>query len=163
MLKKLILDKFNKIPQTMIILGSGINEFVGVLKDKTTVSYEQLFQLKTDESIGHNGNLHMGYVGDLPLLVLEGRKHYYEGVSETEMRLLVQSFAKAGVKNIIITNACGGMNESFQPGDIMIIEDHINMMGRNPLVGDNNNLGPKFVDMSESYDVEFRAIIDEVA
>lgn len=162
MLKKIILEKFSEIPETMIILGSGINEFCDLLEDELVVSYEELFSIKTDQSIGHKGYLHMGYINKKPLLVLEGRKHYYEGITEEEMRLLVQSFIKVGIKNMIVTNACGGMNESFSPGDIMVIEDHINMMGRNPLVGDNNNLGPKFVDMSEPYDLEFRQIINEV-
>jgi purine-nucleoside phosphorylase len=162
MLEKIILDKFNKIPDTMIILGSGINEFCNLLTDKSVVSYEELFSIKTDKNIGHKGNLNLGYINNKPLLVLEGRKHYYEGITEEEMRLLVQSFIKVGIKNMIVTNACGGMNEDFVPGDIMVIEDHINMTGRNPLVGDNNNLGPKFVDMSEPYDLEFRKIIDEV-
>ena len=94
---------------------------------------------------------------------MEGRKHYYEGVNDDEMRFLLQSFAAVGVKNLIVTNACGGMNESFQPGDIMLIEDHINMMGRNPLVGRNNDqLGERFVDMTEPYDIEFREIIKDI-
>lgn len=164
MIKKIILEKFKRIPDTMIILGSGINQFVDNLTDKKTISYNELFNFKTDESIGHKGNLHLGYIDDRPIIVLEGRKHYYEEVSDQDMRLMIQSFAIVGVKNIIITNACGGMNESFNPGDIMIIEDHINMMGRNPLVGQNNNdLGPRFPDMSEPYDLEFRELITKIA
>jgi purine-nucleoside phosphorylase len=164
MLKDRITNKFNKIPDTMIILGSGINDFIKELSDSETVSYNELFNLDTDESIGHLGQLHMGYIQKKPILVLEGRKHYYEGISDADMRLLIQSFAEIGVKNMIVTNACGGMNETFHPGDIMVIEDHINMLGRNPLVGQNNqSLGPRFVDMSEPYDYGFRKIIDEVA
>ncbi len=164
MLKDLVLNKLGVIPKTMIILGSGINQFVDNLKDKETISYETLFNLKGDQSIGHAGNLHLGYIHKMPLIVLEGRKHYYEGVTDEEMRLLVQSFARIGVKNAIITNACGGMNESFNPGDIMVIEDHINFMGRNPLVGKNDsNLGPRFPDMSEPYDLEFRSLMQEIS
>ncbi|MCK5731764.1 MAG: purine-nucleoside phosphorylase, partial [Tenericutes bacterium] len=164
MLKEIILNKFNKMPETMIILGSGINEFVDNLTNSSTVSYKELFNFDTDKSIGHSGQLHLGYLSNKPLLVLEGRKHYYEDVSDSDMRLMIQSFASVGVENIIITNACGGMNESFTPGDIMVIEDHINMSGRNPLVGKNNDkLGERFVDMSEPYDLEFRDTIDKVS
>ncbi|XFA99152.1 purine-nucleoside phosphorylase [Candidatus Izemoplasma sp. B36] len=164
MLKEIVLKKFNLIPKTLIILGSGINEFVNNLTDSTNISYNELFNFKTDESIGHKGTLHLGYINKKPLLIMEGRKHYYEDVSNKDMRFMIQSFASIGVKNIIITNACGAMNESFKPGDIMVINDHINMMGLNPLVGDNNNaLGPRFVDMSEPYDIEFREMIFEVA
>jgi purine-nucleoside phosphorylase len=164
MLKEEVLKKFNKIPETMIILGSGIGEFVNNLADSETITYKELFNYDTDASIGHSGKLHLGHINGLPVLVLEGRKHYYEEVSDQDMRYMIQSFASIGVKNIVVTNACGGMNESFNPGDIMVIEDHINMMGRNPLVGNNNSeLGERFVDMSEPYDLEFRKIIDSVA
>lgn len=163
MLKDKVIEKFGVIPDTMVILGSGINDVIQVLEDKTSISYEILFQLKTDQSIGHAGQLHMGYIDKRPILILEGRKHYYEGVTDEEMRLLIQSFAKIGVKHLVVTNACGGMNESFKPGDIMVIDDHINMLGRNPLVGDKNDLGPKFVDMSEPYDLEFRHIMDQIS
>lgn len=164
MLKKIILDKFNQIPENLIILGSGINEFVDNLSDSTNISYSKLFNFHTDESIGHKGTLHLGYLNDKPLLIMEGRKHYYEDVSNSDMRLMIQSFARIGVKNIIITNACGAMNITYEPGDIMVITDHINLMGKNPLVGDNaNDLGPRFVDMSEPYDLELRKIILQIA
>jgi len=164
MLKNIVKNKYNTIPETMIILGSGINAFIKELSNSVVIGYNDLFNLETDESIGHHGKLHMGYIEKKPILVLEGRKHYYEGVSDDDMRLLIQSFAEIGVKNMIVTNACGGMNETFHPGDIMVIEDHINMLGRNPLVGPNNqSLGPRFVDMSEPYDYVFRKMIDEVA
>jgi purine-nucleoside phosphorylase len=164
MLKELVLKKFKEVPDTMIILGSGVNEFVNNISDSQTVSYKELFNYDTDVSIGHSGKLHLGYINSKPMLVLEGRKHYYEEVSDSDMRQMIQSFASIGVKNIVLTNACGGMNESFKPGDIMVIEDHINMMGRNPLVGKNKqSLGERFVDMSEPYDLEFRSIIESVA
>ncbi|MBI9009917.1 MAG: purine-nucleoside phosphorylase [Tenericutes bacterium] len=164
MLKKIVLKKFNRIPETMIILGSGINSFVNNLNDSESISYKELFNYDTDASIGHSGLLHLGYINKKSILVLEGRKHYYENVSDFDMRQMIQAFASIGVKNIVVTNACGGMNESFKPGDIMVIEDHINMSGRNPLVGLNNNdLGPRFVDMSEPYDLDFREMIDKVA
>lgn len=164
MLKDLVMNKYGKIPKTLLILGSGINEFIKNLNNAEVISYEDLFKFRTDKSIGHMGNLHLGYIEDIPLLVMEGRKHYYEGVSDKDMRLMIQSFAEIGVKNLIVTNACGGMNESYKPGDILVITDHINMMGRNPLVGENyHKLGERFVDMSCPYDLEFRETIKKLA
>lgn len=164
MLKEIIEKKFNKIPETLIVLGSGINEFTYNLEEVTKISYKEIFNFETDTSIGHSGTLYLGYIKNIPILVMEGRKHYYEGVSDEEMRKMIQSFSSLGVKNLIITNACGGMNLDFKPGDIMIITDHINMMGRNPLVGENNyELGERFVDMTEPYDLKFRELIDEIA
>lgn len=164
MLNEIILETFGTIPKTMIILGSGIGEFKEALKDVTSIPYHELFDFKTDASIGHLGMMHLGRLVGHEIIVLEGRLHYYEGSSDSKMRELIQSFAAIGVKNLIVTNACGGMNESFTPGDIMVIRDHINMMGRNPLVGTNNNsLGERFVDMSEPYDLKFRTLIQEVA
>ena len=164
MIKTKINEIFKNIPETLIILGSGINEFINNLKDKISVSYQELFYFETDTSIGHNGILHMGYINNVPVLVMEGRRHYYEGVLDSEMRMFIQTFAELGVKNLIVTNACGGMNETFKQGDIMLIEDHINMMGRNPLVGRNNDsLGARFVDMSEPYDIEYRELMLKIA
>lgn len=162
-LKELVKKKFSIIPETMIILGSGINDFIEQLEDSESISYQELFHVDTDQSIGHSGRLHLGYINKKPILVLEGRKHYYEDVTDQDMRLMIQSFAKIGVKNMVVTNACGAMNEFFKPGDIMVIEDHINLMGRNPLVGMNDSIGPRFPDMSEPYDLTFRKIVDEVA
>ncbi len=164
MLKEIAINKFGKVPETLIILGSGINEFTEHLTDVMTTTYEELFSFETDQSIGHAGKLHLGWLEGVPLLIMEGRKHYYEGTTDEEMRLMIQTFARVGVKNIVITNACGGMNPNFKPGDIMVIEDHINMMGRNPLVGKNEqDLGDRFFDMSEPYDEAFRKTVDEVA
>ncbi len=164
MLEKIIKDKFNEIPTTLIILGSGINEFINNLEERSKISYQEIFNFETDISIGHSGNLYMGYINNIPILVMEGRKHYYEGVKDEEMRKMIQSFSAIGIQNLIVTNACGGMNLDFKPGDIMVITDHINMMGRNPLVGENNsNLGPRFVDMTEPYDLKFRELIDKIA
>ncbi len=164
MLKRIIEEKFNKIPHTLIILGSGINDFNDNLRDSIKISYKDIFNFETDKSIGHLGYLHLGYINKTPILVMEGRRHYYENPSDKEMRKMIETFASLGVKNLIVTNACGGMNSKYKPGDIMVITDHINMMGRNPLVGENNyELGERFVDMTEPYDIEFRKLIDELA
>lgn len=163
-LKEVVLDHFHLIPKTLIILGSGLNELTEQLTDCTKISYEEIFFFESDATIGHNGYLHLGYLNDKAVLVMEGRRHYYEEVKDEDMRFIIQSFARIGVKNMVVTNACGGMNESFAPGDLMVIEDHINMMGRNPLVGPNEyDLGPRFVDMSEPYDLEYRRVIDSIA
>jgi len=164
MLSDIIKNKFGTIPKTLIILGSGIGEFIENMNNKTTISYQELFDFSTDESIGHKGNLHLGYINEIPLIIMEGRKHYYEGVSDLDMRQMIQAFARIGIKNLVVTNACGGMNENFHPGDIMVIEDHINLTGRNPLVGKNaDDIGERFTDMSEPYDLDFRKLIDLIA
>lgn len=164
MLKDALMTKFGLIPETLIILGSGTNDFVEYLEDVESLPYVDVFNVETDPKIGHKGLLHLGFLESVPLLVMEGRKHYYEGTSDQEIRDVIHLMAKTGIKNMVVTNACGGMNESFKPGDIMIIEDHINMMGRNPMVGKNDfSIGERFFDMSEPYDLEFRKIIDQIA
>lgn len=151
-------------PTTLVILGSGIQGFKDALEDVVTYDYERVFDLSTDQSIGHAGQLHAGVYQGVSLLVMEGRKHYYEGTTEADMRLAIQTLVPFGLKRLIVTNACGGMNPSFRPGDIMVIDDHINLMGRNPLIGANrNDLGERFVDMSEPYDLTYRHLADELA
>jgi purine-nucleoside phosphorylase len=158
------MEKLPKLPKTMIILGSGLNSFVNLLEDKTTESYEELYDFETDTSIGHSGYRHIGSIDGIDVVVFEGRKHYYEDVSNKDIRLMIEDAIELGVESLIVTNACGGMNEKFKPGDIMVIDDHINMMGKNPLVGPNNNLlGPRFVDMSDPYNMEYRVLIDKIA
>lgn len=157
MQKDSIIDRYHQIPETMIILGSGLGSMVNRLKDRTSMAYEDIFDFKTDASIGHRGIKHVGLLGEKPVVMMEGRRHYYEGASNDDMRLMIETCASIGVKNLILTNACGSMNPEIHPHDIVLITDHINMMGHNPLVGPNNDrLGPRFVDMTEPYDLSFR-------
>ncbi|MDD3122176.1 MAG: purine-nucleoside phosphorylase [Candidatus Izemoplasmatales bacterium] len=151
-------------PKTLIILGSGLGDFAKFVKNPVIVSYSDIpfFVQKSIE--GQSGELVIGLIGQHPVYIMKGRNHYYQGLTDEEMRYPIQMFKYLGVNNLIITNACGGMNPSFKPGDIMIIEDHINMMGRNPLIGDNVDIiGPRFSDMSEPYSLLWIEKIEEIA
>lgn len=162
-----LVEKLNQLKEKseiLIILGSGLNEFLKATEIIDSLALEKVLDVKTDKSIGHVGIIYLVKVKDKYVYILSGRKHYYENPSDKTMRSIIQAFAYLGIKTLIVSNAAGGMNESFKPGDIMIIDDHINMLGRNPLVGDNNNdLGPRFVDMSEAYDKNYRNLIDQIS
>lgn len=151
-------------PSTLIILGSGLGDFTKDLKIYKTVFYRDIPYFTTSNVSGHQAALVIADIEGTPVFIMKGRNHYYQGLTEEEMRLPIQLFANIGVLNMIVTNACGGMNPSFKAGDIMIIEDHINMMGRNPLIGDNvEKLGPRFIDMSAPYDLDFISLIESIS
>ncbi|MCF7924614.1 MAG: purine-nucleoside phosphorylase [Candidatus Izimaplasma sp.] len=165
-MKKLIkkLNSFKGKANVLVILGSGLNEFINETDIVESFSLSKILGIKTDTSIGHNGNIHLVKLAKKYIYILEGRKHYYENPSDKTMREIIQAFAYIGIETLVVTNAAGGMNPEFKPGDIMMIDDHINMLGRNPLVGENNNdLGPRFVDMSVAYDKNYRKLIDKIA
>lgn len=151
------IHQFTKLrPKTLIILGSGLGDLVHDLKESNVIPYSSIPHFPFIALEGHSGELWVGKIGEVSLYVMKGRNHYYQGFSDEEMRYPIQLFAYMGVKDMIITNACGGMNTTFIPGDIMLIEDHINMMGRNPLTGDNVDfLGPRFSDMTDPYTSEY--------
>lgn len=158
------LNEYEVKSEILVILGSGLNEYTKNLEIIDSFSLSQVYNIKTDESIGHKGLIYLAKLNNRYFFVMSGRLHYYENTSDEMMRVIIQSFAYYGVKTLIVTNACGGMNEEFKPGDIMIINDHINMSGRNPLVGKNNaDLGPRFVDMSVAYDLDYRNLVKEIA
>ncbi|MFW5794938.1 MAG: purine-nucleoside phosphorylase [Bacillota bacterium] len=158
------LNKFTEKAEILVILGSGLDEYLHKTDIIKSLSLAKILDVKTDETIGHKGIVYLVKINNKNVYLLSGRKHYYENPNDKTMREIIQAFAYVGVKTLIVTNASGGMNPNFKPGDIMVIEDHINMMGRNPLVGDNNNdLGPRFVDMSEAYDKGYRDLIKFIA
>jgi len=151
-------------PKTLLILGSGLGDFTNLMKNPVSIPYETIPSFVHKELVGHSGELFVGYIGQKPIYVMKGRNHYYQGITDEEMRYPIQLFRTMGVTNLIVTNACGGMNPGFHAGDIMIIEDHINFMGRNPLTGNNVDfLGPRFVDMSEPYNLKWIETIEAIA
>ncbi len=162
-----LVEKLNSLKyksEILIILGSGLSEYVESVEIIDSFNIKDIFNIKTDESIGHKGIVYLVKAAGKVSYIMSGRVHYYEGTEDHVMRDIIQSFAYSGVKTLIVTNACGGMNLNFKPGDIMMITDHINMSGRNPLVGVNNNdLGPRFVDMSVAYDLEYRKIFKDIS
>lgn len=157
-------DKVNSQIDTLLILGSGLGDFTNQEKIVQSIPYHDIPHFPVSHVEGHQSVLEVVKIEEKTIFVMKGRNHYYQGFSDEEMRFPIQLFAMFGVKHMIVTNACGGMNPHFKQGDIMLIEDHINMMGRNPLVGENIDiLGPRFVDMSSPYDEAFMKQIIDIA
>jgi purine-nucleoside phosphorylase len=139
-------------PQTIIQLGTGLGEFAESISTDLILPYEKIPHFPKATVAGHKGNLHLGTIGSRRIAVLQGRFHYYEGYSTKEVAFPVRVLSLLGAENLLITNAAGGLNPHFQPGSIMIIKDHLNFLGENPLRGPNVDAwGPRFPDLSEPY------------
>jgi purine-nucleoside phosphorylase len=146
-------------PRIAVILGSGLGSFVDSLKVETSIPYGELPHGIRSNVVGHSGRLVVGSVDDVPLYVFQGRVHFYEGHSMEDVAFLSRTAVRLGVSTAIITNAAGAVNTSFRPGDLMLISDHLNLMGANPLIGLNcEELGPRFPDMTAVYPESLRAI-----
>ncbi len=142
-------------PEIGIILGSGLGDVVNLLSDKQIISYKDIPHFPCSNVVGHEGNLVFGKVNNLNVVIMQGRTHYYEGKGFDPVVYPIYVLKLLGIDKLIITNACGAVNENFKPGDLMLINDYINLLGINPLIGDNNeDFGPRFPDMSESYSKE---------
>ena len=147
-----------------IILGSGLGSLVDHMENKEVLPYSEVPHFPQSHVEGHAGNLVFGTIGDQPLVVMQGRFHYYEGFTMKEVTYPIYVMKLLGVKDLIVTNACGGINRSFAPGDLMIIDDFINTLDVNPLIGDNDErFGVRFPDMSEPYSSELRTKAKKVA
>ena len=151
-------------PEYLLILGTGLGE----LADEMTIEIELLykdvphFPVSTVES--HTGKLLMGYLGGKPVMAMQGRFHYYEGYSMNQIVFPIRVAKMLGIQTLIVSNACGGLNPNFQRGDIMLINDHINFLGDNPLIGANDpDLGPRFPDMSQPYTKHLLIAANQVA
>ena len=148
-------------PHAGIILGTGLGNLVEEIDVEVAVDYEQIPHFVNSTSVSHRGRLVCGLLRKVPVMVMEGRLHMYEGYSLRQITLPVRVMKAAGAELLIVSNASGGMNPHYRCGDIIVIEDHINLMGDNPLIGVNDDrLGPRFPDMSEPYDqrlIETRA------
>jgi purine-nucleoside phosphorylase len=145
-------------PKVGIILGTGLGGFAQEIAVEASLDYEAIPHFPRSTVAGHRGRLLCGRLEGVPILAMEGRFHLYEGYTPKQITLPVRVMRALGADLLIVSNACGGMNPYFREGDIMVIEDHINLMGANPLIGINDErLGPRFPDMSEAYD---RKLID---
>jgi purine-nucleoside phosphorylase len=147
-------------PRVGLVLGSGLGAFAGNLADRVAVPYAAIpnFPVSTGV-VGHAGELVLGSVGATPVAVLSGRVHFYEGRPMDDVVFPARTLARLGAQAVVLTNAAGGVRRTFRPGDLMLISDHINGFGTNPLVGDNEDaLGPRFPDMSAIYDSALRRI-----
>lgn len=159
-----IKNKVDNIPNIAIILGTGLGELVHEISNKKELPYKGIpnFPLSTVE--GHSGKLIFGELGGKPVLAMQGRFHYYEGYTMKEVTFPIRVFQALGIQYLFVSNASGGMNGSFDIGDIMLIDDHINMFPEHPLHGKNyKELGTRFPDMSEAYSKELRLMAMEIA
>lgn len=150
-------------PRIGIILGSGLGSFVDMIDIKTTLKFEEIPGFIAPSVDGHGGRLILGHVGNTPIACLSGRIHFYEGHSMAEVVHPTRTIAMLGIETLVLTNSAGGLDPNQKPGDFMIIEDHINLMGDNPLKGPNiAQLGPRFPDMSEAYDRKLNSQMEEI-
>ena len=150
-------------PRIGIILGSGLGHFVQHMNIEATIPFQQIPHFIPPTVDGHSGNLILGTVGDVPIVVLQGRLHYYEGHSMDVVAYPTRTLATLGIEILIVTNSAGGYGDGMNAGYFMIIEDHINMMGTNPLMGPNiKELGPRFPDMTMAYDSELIQIAEKI-
>ena len=153
---KNILNKTNHFkPQVGIILGTGLGKLVNEIKIEHEISYQEIPNFPISTVQGHNGKLIFGELNEKKVMVLQGRFHFYEGYTMQQVTFPVRIMKAMGVKTLCVSNACGGMNPSFEVGELMIIKDHINLFPTNPLIGKNfSELGPRFPDMSSAYKKE---------
>jgi purine-nucleoside phosphorylase len=150
-------------PRIGIILGSGLGHFVQHMNIEATIPFHKIPHFIPPTVEGHSGNLILGTVGDVPMAVLQGRLHYYEGHSMDVVAYPTRALATLGIEILIVTNSAGGYGDGMNAGDFMIIEDHINMMGTNPLMGPNiKELGPRFPDMTMAYDERLIQIAEKI-
>ena len=152
------------LPEAAIVLGSGLGDFSDTLRDAITASYTELPHWPASNVVGHAGRLVIGNVAGKRIAALSGRVHYYEGHDLATVVFATRVMGRLGVRHLILTNAAGGINTALKQGALMIIDDHINMMGTSPLVGFNDDrFGPRFPDMSEVYSARLRDIADDAA
>lgn len=156
--KQYILEKIGGcMPEMAIILGSGLGSFAARVEEKTVIPYQEIPHFPVSTVEGHAGQFVFGKVSGKPVMVMQGRFHYYEGYEMSDVVFPVRVMQGLGVTELIVTNAAGGINPAFRPGDLVLIKDHINLMGENPLRGANlAGLGPRFPDLSEAYHPEWR-------
>lgn len=156
---KFILAKTKLRPKIALVLGSGLGAFADEFSDATKIPYARIPYFPHSTAIGHAGQLVLGKVDDISVVGMQGRVHLYEGYSAKEVAFPVRVFARMGVQAVILTNAAGGIHREFVQGRLVVISDHINLQGANPLCGPNDEkFGPRFPDMTAAYDRKFRAL-----
>jgi purine-nucleoside phosphorylase len=156
--------KYQTTPKLGLILGSGLGVLADDIENPVKIPYNQIPDFPVSTVEGHAGQLVFGQLNGVEVVAMQGRFHFYEGYSMDKVTFPVRVMKEMGVEMLIVTNAAGGVNESFSPGDLMIITDHINNMGTNPLVGPNDaNLGVRFPDLSEAYSKELRKMARDIA
>ncbi len=151
-------------PKIALVLGSGLGNYADEMEVVEGIEYAEIEGFPVSTVAGHSGRFLFGYVSEVPVVAMQGRVHFYEGYSMTDVVLPIRLMGMLGAKALILTNAAGGVNVNFQPGDLMMITDHITTAVPSPLIGVNlEKLGPRFPDMSEVYNKELRATIRQAA
>ncbi|GHU78473.1 purine nucleoside phosphorylase [Spirochaetia bacterium] len=151
-------------PEIGLVLGSGLGALGDRLEDPCIIPYEELPHFLKSTAPGHKGRLIIGGLKGKTVLCMQGRFHYYEGYTMPQITYPVRMMAKLGIKTLLLTNACGGLKRDFSPGDLMLITDHINFMGMNPLIGPNeDDFGPRFQDMTTAYTPALAALARKTA
>ena len=151
-------------PKIVVVLGSGLSELLNEIKISDTIPYSEIPHVKSATVEGHTGRLLIGRLNGVPVVCMQGRLHYYEGHSLEEVVFPFRALGLAGAEIFLLTNAAGGLTTDLAPPTLVLIRDHINLMGSNPLIGPNlEALGPRFPDMTRLYDLELRAIVSRVA
>ena len=159
-----IAGKMEFIPEIGIILGTGLNSIGDLLEDPVIISYQDIPEWKASTAPSHQGRLLAGKLGDKNIVILQGRLHYYEGYSMQDVTFPIRVLKALGIEKLIVTNAAGSLNEKMVPGNLVMINDHINWMGTNPLIGENfDELGIRFPSMHEPYNKEFIKIAHGIA
>lgn len=152
------------VPKAGLILGTGLGDVSGSIKDGVRISYDEIPHFMPSTAESHAGELVVGTLSGKPVVVMNGRVHFYEGYTMAQITFPVRVMRALGAEVLVATNAVGGMNPLYRLGDIMSVTDHINLMGDNPLIGPNDDrLGPRFPDMSEPYDRRLLEIVEQVA
>jgi purine-nucleoside phosphorylase len=151
-------------PRVAVVLGSGLGAFADELADPIAIPYSEIPGWPQSTAAGHSGKLVFGRIGELDVAVMAGRAHLYEGYTPTQVTLGVRVLRHLGVRSIVFTNAAGGINLSYSQGALVLISDHINLQGSNPLIGPNDDAeGPRFPDMTEAYSAAYRSKAQQVA
>lgn len=152
-----ILSRTALRPRIAVVLGSGLGSFADELTNSTHIAYEEIPFFPKSTAIGHAGKLVIGTLGDVSLAVMQGRVHLYEGYSSQQVAFPVRVLGRMGVEAIVLTNAAGGINPEYGKGALVVLRDHINLQGQNPLIGPNNDrLGLRHPDMTDAYNPRFR-------
>src|SRR5215216_5555183 len=160
---RIIRSRISVEPRIAVVLGSGLGGFADDFEEPVAISYEDIPGFVRSTAQGHAGRLVIGNVNSIPVLAMQGRVHYYEGYSLEEVTFPIRVFKLLGIKTLVLTNAAGGINVQLTQGALMVISDHLNLMGVNPLCGPNDErFGPRFPDMSAVYSPELQElVIDE--
>lgn len=162
--KVAIKQQWSETPRVGIVLGTGLGGFADSIEEAVAIDYENIPNFPRSTAVSHRGRLVCGKLAGVPIVAMEGRIHQYEGYPLKQITLPVRVMKALGAETMIVTHAVGGMNPLYQPGDVMIIDDQINLMGDNPLVGVNDDrLGPRFPDMSAPYTPELIEVGQEIA